>query len=130
MFSTAADMFVFYQMTLQGGNYSGQRILSPASVKVMTAPHVSRTPSAATSGYGFGWWVVREPIGTAGLPLQSKGAYGHAGYWGTIGWVDPKTGLVGVFLIHYNSTASSQRGTYVRAYAEVFIAMATAAIVN
>jgi CubicO group peptidase (beta-lactamase class C family) len=130
MFSTAADMFIFYQMTLQRGNYNGQRILSAASVEVMTAPHVSRPPSAATSGYGFGWWVVQEPIGTTGLPLQSNGSYGHAGYWGTIGWVDPKTGLVGVFLIQYNSNAPSQRGTYVRAYAEVFITMATAAIAN
>lgn len=130
MFSTAADMFIFYQMTLQRGNYNGQHILSSASVEVMTAPHVSRPHSAATSGYGFGWWVVQEPIGTVGLPLQSNGSYGHGGYWGTIGWVDPKTGLVGVFLIHYNSNAPSQRGTYARAYAEVFITMAAAAILN
>ncbi len=130
MFSTAADMFAFYQMMLQGGSYDGVRILSRASVDAMTAPHVSVPPGGAISGVGLGWWVVQEPVGTVGLPLQSNSSYGHAGYWGTIGWVDPKTDLVGVFLIHYNSTAPDRRGTYVRAYREVFIAMATAGIAN
>ncbi len=95
----------------------------------MTAPLVSVPPGGPISAFGLGWWVVQEPVGTIGLPLQSKGSYGHAGYWGTLGWVDPRTGLVGVFLVHYNSTAPARRGTHVRAYAEVFIAMATAAIV-
>ena len=130
MFSTAADMFAFHQMTLQGGSYDGVRILSRASVAAMTAPHVSIPPGGAVSATGLGWWVVDEPIGTVGLPLQSNGAYGHAGYWGTIGWVDPGTGLVGIFLVHYHSNAPVRRGTYVRAFAEVFIAMATAAMVN
>jgi CubicO group peptidase (beta-lactamase class C family) len=129
MFSTAADMFAFYQMTLEGGSYRGMRILSRASVEAMTAPLVSVPPGGPISGFGLGWWVVREPVGMIGLPRQSRGSYGHAGYWGTIGWVDPRTGLVGVFLLHYNSTATTGRGTHVRAYAEVFIAMATAALV-
>jgi CubicO group peptidase (beta-lactamase class C family) len=129
MFSTAADMLAFYQMTLDGGSYQGVQILSRASVEVMTAPLVSVPPGGPISAFGLGWWVVQEPVWTIGLPLQSKGSYGHAGYWGTMGWVDPRTGLVGVFLVHYNSTAPTGRRTHVRAYAEVFIAMATAAIV-
>ncbi len=130
MFSTAADMFGFYQMMLRGGTYDGVRILSKASVDAMTAPHTSVAPGGSISAMGLGWWVVDEPVGTLGLPLQSKGTYGHAGYWGTIGWVDPETGLVGIFLVQYNPTVPGRRGTYVRAFAEVFIAMASAAIRN
>ena len=125
MFSTATDMFAFYQMTLDGGCSASGRILSRASVDAMTTPYVTVPPGGQISGFGLGWWVVREPVGTVGLPLQSNGAYGHAGYWGTIGWVDPKAGLVGVFLIHHRSDQLPRR-----AFAELFVTMATAAIAN
>ncbi len=128
MFSTASDMFAFYQMMLQDGTYNGVRFLSKASVDAMTAPHTPLPPGGPVSAFGLGWWVVDEPAGTVGLPLQSKGAYGHAGYWGTIGWVDPATDLVGVFLVHLHSTAPGRRGTVVREFAEVFVAMAAAAV--
>ena len=126
MFSTAADMFVFYQMTLQGGKYDGMRILSRASVDAMTALHISIPLGGTISGLGLGWWVVGEPIGTVGLPLQSNGSYGHGGFLGTLGWVDPDKNLVGVFLIHQLSELASKR----REVAQVFVAMATAAIVE
>lgn len=35
--STASDIFAFYQMMLNGGTSNGLRILSRASVEVMTA---------------------------------------------------------------------------------------------
>ena len=125
MFSTASDMFAFYQMTLDGGISASVRILSRASVDAMTTPYVTVPPGLQISGWGLGWWVVRKPIGTVGLPLQSYGAHGHAGYWGTIGWVDPKTDLLGVFLIHHRSDEFPRK-----AFAELFITMATAAIVD
>ena len=128
MFSTTEDMFAFYQMTLQGGSYEGGRILSRASVDAMTAPHVTVPLGGSISAFGLGWWVVQEPVGTIGLPLQSKGSFGHGGYWGTLGWVDPETDLVGVFLIHYNPIDLGPRGMHVRAYAELFATMAAAAI--
>ena len=119
-------MFVFYQMTLQGGKYDGLRILSRASVDAMTALHISRPLGGVISGFGLGWWVVGEPIGTVGLPLQSKGSYGHGGFLGTLGWVDPDKNLVGVFLIHQRTELASKR----REVAQVFVAMASAAIVE
>lgn len=125
MFSTAADMFVFYQMMLDGGITAEARVLSRASVDVMTTAHVTVPTGGPISGWGLGWWVVRETIGTFGLPLQKQGAYGHAGYWGTIGWVDPETDLVGVFLIHHRSDEFPRR-----AFAEIFVTMAAAAIAD
>ncbi len=98
LFSTASDMARFYQMMLNGGALDGQRILSRASVEVMTAVH---TGSIKTGGPGMGWgltWaVVRDGEGT--LNMQSEGAYGHGGALGTYGWVDPKKDLVGVLMI-------------------------------
>jgi len=125
MFSIAEDMFSFYQMMLDRGLGNDVRILSPASVETMTAPHVVLPPGSPVSGYGLGWWVVLEPVGTYGLPLQPCGSYGHAGYWGSIGWVNPDAGIVGVFLIHHRSDELPRR-----AFAEVFINMATAAFAD
>ena len=125
MFSTAEDMFSFYQMMLDRGLGNDVRILSPASIETMTTPHVALPPGGQVSGYGLGWWVVLEPVGTYGLPLQPYGSYGHAGYWGTIGWVNPDAGIVGVFLTHHRSNELPNR-----AFAEVFINMVTAAVAD
>ncbi len=124
LLSTARDLFAFYQMTLNGGVFGGRRVLSPAGVKTMTALHIKLPPSARTTGRGMVWWVVAEPMGVKDLPMQTKGTYGHAGYWGTLGWVDPTTGLVGVFLTH--SFDPSDR----RDIAQRFVAMAAAALEN
>ncbi len=125
MFSTAEDMFSFYQMMLNRGRGNGVSIVSPVSVETMTIPHVAVPPGRQVSGYGFGWWVMREPVGSYGLPLQPYGSYGHAGYWGTIGWVNPDASIVGIFLIHHRSDELPKR-----AFAEVFINMATTAIAD
>jgi CubicO group peptidase (beta-lactamase class C family) len=60
MFSTASDMAAFHQMMLSGGTYKGARILSRASVEVMTAVHTGDLVGARWWGYGLGWFVVRQ----------------------------------------------------------------------
>ena len=90
----------------------------------MTTLRAERPPNSRRSGDGLVWWVVADPMGVKGLPMQTKGAYGHGGYWGTLGWVDPATGLVGVFLTH--SFDPSDRPDL----AERFAAMAAAALEN
>ncbi len=129
-FSTASDIFAFYQMVLSGGSDNGVRILSRASVELMTAVHTGDLEAAGWIfpqpgvGYGLGWRVVREPVGTLGL--QSIGSYGHGGYLGTYGWVDPKKDLVGVFLIQRMLEGRSGHGPEEKA----FVAMAVAAIAD
>jgi CubicO group peptidase (beta-lactamase class C family) len=124
MHSTARDLFVFYQMMLNGGVYNGQRILSRASVDVMTALHTGDIdPSAhdAGVGYGLAWTVVKDARGTLGL--QSLGTFGHGGAFGTQGWVDPKKDLVGVFLIGRDTGGGTEEK-------DAFKAMAAAAIIE
>ena len=122
LLSTAKDTFAFYQMTLEGGSYKGRRILSLAAVKTMTSLHSQFPPTARSSGEGLIWWLIAEPMGTRALPMQSEGAYGHGGYWGTLGWVDPTTGLVGVFMTHtFDASYRTDIGSK-------FAAMAAAAV--
>jgi len=70
-------------MTLNGGTFQGKRLLSAASVKVMTSVHTGSTRAGNSTGTGFGlaWEVTAETQGT--LPLQSIGSYGHGGAFGT-----------------------------------------------
>ena len=120
MYSTASDLFAFYQMMLNGGTYNGARILSRPAVEVMTTLQTGDLEEGGPSGmgYGLGWMVVRNALGSLGL--KSVGAYGHIGALGTAGWVDPKRDLVGILLIQGGAT--DERNT--------FMTMAEAAIVD
>ncbi len=99
LYSTAADLAAFYQMMLNGGVLRGRRILSRASVEVMTMVHTGemQTGFSPGMGYGLAWSVVRNPAGM--FRLNSIGAYGHGGAWRTYGWVDPGRNLLGVILM-------------------------------
>ncbi len=109
LYSTASDLAAFYEMTRTGGvvpNWvkgagatPGKRLLSPASVAVMTKLHTGDIKAGHNPGTGFGlaWEVVKTEQGE--LNLWSIGSYGHGGAFGTHGWVDPAKSLVGVFLI-------------------------------
>jgi CubicO group peptidase (beta-lactamase class C family) len=111
-------------MMLNGGTYNAKRLLSRASVNLMTTLHTGSIEPAGHStgmGYGLAWTVVRDPLGT--LQLQSEGSYGHGGAFGTQGWVDPQKDLVGVFLIQRSGGGSSDESN-------AFKALAAAAIVE
>ena len=133
MFSTASDMFAFYQMMLNGGQFNGRRILSPASVEVMTMCHTSGLDSLSphrSSGihYGLGWNVVCAPDGTQ--ELRSIGSFGHGGLLNTHGWVDPQKQLVTVFLNSRAPTPEEWRTTVLRDEARTFWALAAAAVID
>ncbi|MGD0089696.1 MAG: serine hydrolase domain-containing protein [Planctomycetota bacterium] len=85
LFSTAADMGRFCQMILNGGEFEGKRYVSEASVKMMTS---KQTGDALKEGYGFGWGV-------------GGGGFGHGGAYSTDMSIDPKRGLVLVWLVQH-----------------------------
>lgn len=117
LFSTATDMAAFYQMMLNGGVYKGKRLLSKASVEVMTAWHTEDT----RRNWGLGWSLMRTP--GARLTLSSEKAYGHAGALGTFGWVDPARQMVGVFL-------AQAFGLPVDGARDIFVEVANASVVE
>ena len=94
LFSTADDLAVFCQMLLNDGAYGKRRILSPLTVKAMTAPW---TPPDEPSVRGLGWDLDTVDL-TVVNAFQNLRAFGHTGFTGTLLWLDPASGLYVVFL--------------------------------
>ena len=92
--STARDYARFLQMMLDGGTLGDARILSPASVSLMTTNHIGDL-FAPGMGFGLGF-SVRLDLGRAGEP-GSLGDYGWGGAYHSTYWVDPAEGLVVVY---------------------------------
>ncbi len=104
LLSTAADYMKFALMLANGGELEGVRLISRASVALMSANHlppgVGPGPNYLPGpGYGFGLTVaVRTEAGQASVP-GSVGEYNWGGYAGTKFWVDPREHLVPIMLI-------------------------------
>ena len=96
LLSTARDYSRFLQMTLNGGELDGVRILSPKTIELMTVNHLGDIPFRNGTGFGLGFSVV-EDIGTRGT-LGSVGEYGWGGAYHSTYWVDPQEELVVVYL--------------------------------
>ena len=106
--SSAEDYYRFATMLLNGGELDGKRVLSPATVKLMTSNHM---PAAIQTGEfgiglsvirpGFGWGydcaVISDPA-EANLS-DGKGTFFWDGAAGTWFWVDPVNQIVFVGLI-------------------------------
>jgi len=103
LYSTAADLFRFYQLMINGGELEGVRLLSPATVAVMTALQTGDIEVKPGVGRALGWEVVKGPEGQGGL--ASIGTYGHGGRYGTYCFLDPSKELIGIFLIHREGDA-------------------------
>jgi CubicO group peptidase (beta-lactamase class C family) len=99
LFATAENMSRFYQMILDGGEWSGNRIVSEKAVRDMTTVQTGELVTGFTpgNGWGLGWCIVREPQNVTGM--LSPGTFGHGGAYGTEGWVDPVKGRIFVLMI-------------------------------
>jgi len=85
LFSTATDYCHFCQLILNGGIYNGKRLISEASIKEMTR---KQTPDSIPQGYGLGWGV-------------GGGSFGHGGAYATNFLIDPKKGLIYVWMVQH-----------------------------
>jgi CubicO group peptidase (beta-lactamase class C family) len=83
LFSTGSDLANFCRMILQDGTLEGRRYLSAAAVRTMT----SQQTGLPNNDYGLGW----------GAP--DGGPFSHGGAFSTYMGVDPKAGVVRIFLI-------------------------------
>lgn len=107
LFASANDIGILYQMMLNRGTYGGIQYIKPETVDLFS----SKQSAVSRRGLGFDRW---DPIPEHKYPseLASNQAYGHTGFTGTCVWVDPKYGLVYVFLsnrVHPN--VSSKLGS-------------------
>ena len=123
--STASDLFRFYEMIRQGGQYDGKRYLKPETIERMTTVETGDLKTGFTpgNGWGLGWCVVRQPQGVS--EMLSPGTYGHGGAFGTQAWIDPHTETVYILMIQRtnmgNSDASEVRKAFQSAAAHHLI---------
>jgi uncharacterized protein YbbC (DUF1343 family)/CubicO group peptidase (beta-lactamase class C family) len=111
LFSTADDLAVFAQMLLNGGEYSGKRILEAETVRRMTEPH-----SVGTKG-GKGLRSLAWDVDTAYSKNRGEGfkpgeGFGHTGFTGTSIWIEPKLDMAVIFLsnrVHPNEKGNVTR---------------------
>jgi len=106
--STAEDYYRFATMLKNGGELDGKRVLSPATVKLMTTNHLPQ--ELLTGKFGIGMHVMRPGFGygyncavafdpaEANLPV-GKGTFFWDGAAGTWFWVDPTNDIVFVGMI-------------------------------
>ena len=104
---TAGDYLRFCQAMLNGGQLDGTRILSPTTVRLMTADHLGSAVNVTSNpgmlllgsqGYTFGLgFLVRQADGIAGVH-GSAGEFTWAGYGGTYFWAEPKDQICGVYM--------------------------------
>ena len=122
LFSTAADLAVFAQMMLDGGEYDGTRIVADSTIAMFT----KREPGAGTRGLG---WDTCSGSGSCGKYL-GEDAYGHTGYTGTSLWIDPDRDMFVVLLTNRVHEAKAKRPAKVIADVRADLADAAALAVT
>lgn len=103
VFGTADDLALFAQMLLKGGEFKGQRVLSPLAIQRLFTPVLIGNQSRA-----LGWdmnTVYSAPKGD----LLPPGSFGHTGFTGTSLWIDPASRTYIILLsnrVHPNRNSS------------------------
>jgi CubicO group peptidase (beta-lactamase class C family) len=128
LFSTASDVFRFYQMVLNGGTAgkesrsNGKRIVSRDSIELMTRTQTGALRTGFTDGmsFGLGFAVVREPAGVTAM--LSRGSFGHGGAYGTQVWVDPQRDMVFVLMIQRARLSNADASPIRKAFQELAVA--------
>ena len=101
--STAYDYAIFMQMLLNNGIYNGKRILSKASVRMMTSNQIGQLSFRNGNNFGLGFEIVTEE-GSAKIPL-STGTFSWGGMFSSTYWIDPKEKIVAqLFINQYPNT--------------------------
>jgi CubicO group peptidase (beta-lactamase class C family) len=104
LFSTTGDYVRFMQMLLNGGQLDGVRILSPKTVELMMANHLSLASQTTlgddpSSGFGLGG-AVRIDL-AKGRTLGSLGQFGWTGMATTYANIDPREKTVALLFVQH-----------------------------
>jgi len=99
LFSTAADLSVYAQMLLNGGEYGGVRVIADSTVRLFTAR------AAGTRALG---WDTCNQRGSCGS-LMGANAFGHTGFTGTSLWLDPERDMFVLLLTNRVHAARALR---------------------
>ncbi|MBI3046938.1 MAG: beta-lactamase family protein [Acidobacteria bacterium] len=106
LLSTARDYARFLEMIRNGGALGGVRLLAPRTVQLMTTNQVGTLHSPSGLGFGLGFQTT-DRYGANGL--DSMGAFGWGGAYGTMYRVDPQARLVIVLMTQLAPNATDIR---------------------
>lgn len=104
--STVRDYSKFTEMIRNDGFANGIRFLSPRSVKLMRTNQVGTLHSTNGLGYGLGFETT-DRFGANGL--DSEGAYGWAGAYGSIYRIDPEANLSILMMVQLTPNTTDLR---------------------
>jgi CubicO group peptidase (beta-lactamase class C family) len=126
---TLGDYACFCQMLLNGGEFQGERLLSPKTIAYMRTNQLPEGGDMASMGqpvwsetsyegigFGLGFAVVIDPPKAS--IIASKGEHHWGGVASTFFWIDPEEDLFVVFLTQLmpSSTYPIRRELRVRVY--------------
>ncbi len=124
--STADDYLAFCQMLLDRGEANGQRILSRASVELMTSDHVTPQQRAGmemffdgSSSWGFGLAVDTRRDTLSSVP----GRFGWTGGLGTSAYTDPREELVAMLFTQRMMDSPTPPGVYLDFWTSTYQAL-------
>ena len=108
LLSTADDYLTFARMLLGRGEVDGARLLSEASVDLLTRNRLSEAQRAipfmglpfwAGQGFGLGVSVITDAEKQAWMGAGTNGAFGWPGAFGTWWRADPAENLIMLYLV-------------------------------
>jgi CubicO group peptidase (beta-lactamase class C family) len=106
LLSTARDYARFLEMIRHGGALDGVRLLSPRSVQLMTTNQIGSLHSPNGLGFGLGFQTT-DRYGANGM--DSVGAFGWGGAYGTMYRVDPQARLTVLLMLQLIPNATDIR---------------------
>jgi CubicO group peptidase (beta-lactamase class C family) len=104
--STIRDYSKFVEMIRNNGTANGVRLLSPRSVKLMRTNQVGTLHSTTGLGYGLGFKTT-DRYGANGM--DSEGAFGWAGAYGSNCRIDPEADLSLLLMIQLTPNTTDIR---------------------
>ncbi|MBP2324570.1 CubicO group peptidase (beta-lactamase class C family) [Kibdelosporangium banguiense] len=101
--STVDDYHAFYRMLLNNGTHGGERVLSRASVELMTMDHLTAGQKVEKDQFGdhfgrHGGFGFGMAVRTHRRDLASVGQFGWDGGLGTTAYADPARQFAGILL--------------------------------
>ncbi len=95
--STAYDYAIFMQMFLNEGEYNGNRILSPQSIRMMMQNQIGELNNSRSNKFGLGFELVTK-ANYSKSPL-SLGTCMWGGMFGSVYLIDPKEKIIAQFVL-------------------------------
>jgi CubicO group peptidase (beta-lactamase class C family) len=126
LLSTIDDWFAFSRMLLNKGRLGSERILSRATVELMTTDQL--TPEQRTGAEIFfedyRSWGLGMAVETARRHVYTApGRFGWDGGFGTTAWVDPAERLIGMLFLQRAADSPGPAGWYTDFWTEAYAAM-------